>query len=166
MEASSIAVYELSQISQRTRLSATSVLIDPEASDNAELQIHEQRLMDEPTTLVDTQTTPVKSPTALSQPSAGANAQFWKVFGSTFITIFLAELGDKTQVATLLMSAQSHAPWSVFGGAALALITTSLLGVLVGQWLSSRVSPRTLDIAAGITLALLSIAMLWDVVGL
>ncbi|MBW4693633.1 MAG: TMEM165/GDT1 family protein [Lyngbya sp. HA4199-MV5] len=96
----------------------------------------------------------------------GSTSQFWKVFGSTFITIFLAELGDKTQVATLLMSAESHAPWSVFTGAAIALINTSLLGVLVGQWLSSRVSPRTLDIAAGLTLALLSIAMLWDAVGL
>ena len=40
----------------------------------------------------------------------------WRCFVSTFVTIFLAELGDKTQVATLLMSAQSHEPWVVFGG--------------------------------------------------
>ncbi|MEP1057088.1 TMEM165/GDT1 family protein [Stenomitos frigidus AS-A4] len=92
----------------------------------------------------------------------GANSQ-WKVFGTTFITIFLAELGDKTQVATLLMSAESHAPWIVFTGAAAALVTTSLLGVLVGQWLSSRVSPKTLDTAAGIMLAFLSLWLFLDV---
>jgi putative Ca2+/H+ antiporter (TMEM165/GDT1 family) len=91
------------------------------------------------------------------------NPPFWKLFGSTFITIFLAELGDKTQVATLLMTAESHAPWVVFTGAATALVTTSLLGVVVGHWLSSRVSPKTLDTAAGITLALLSLWLLLDV---
>ena len=47
---------------------------------------------------------------------------------STFITIFLAEMGDKTQLVTLLMSAESQSPWIVFIGAALALISTSLLG--------------------------------------
>jgi putative Ca2+/H+ antiporter (TMEM165/GDT1 family) len=135
------------------------VLIDPEAPNDPKFLVHEQP--------VDSAIAQITTQTAEPlQPLAGSNAQFWKIFGSTFITIFLAELGDKTQVATLLMSAQSHAPWSVFTGAAIALITTSLLGVLVGQWLSSRVSPRTLDIAAGITLALLSIAMLWDAVGI
>jgi putative Ca2+/H+ antiporter (TMEM165/GDT1 family) len=86
------------------------------------------------------------------------------VFGSTFITIFLAELGDKTQVATLLMSAESHAPWLVFAGAASALVATSLIGVLLGQWLSTRLSPRTLDVSAGITLLLVAAMLLWDVV--
>ena len=90
----------------------------------------------------------------------------WKIFGSTFVTIFLAELGDKTQVSTLLMSAEFHSPWTIFAGAATALITTSLLGVLLGQWLSTRLSPRTLDVAAGITLALISIGLFWDVVGM
>ncbi|MFM6075220.1 MAG: TMEM165/GDT1 family protein, partial [Dolichospermum sp.] len=47
------------------------------------------------------------------------------VFGTTFITIFLAEIGDKTQLSTLLMSAESHAPWVVFLGSGVALITTS-----------------------------------------
>lgn len=100
-------------------------------------------------------------PAAIAKDSGDSQ---WKAFGSTFITIFLAELGDKTQVATLLMSAESHAPWVVFTGAAAALVTTSLLGVLVGQWLSSRISLKTLDTAAGITLALLSLWLLLDVV--
>jgi putative Ca2+/H+ antiporter (TMEM165/GDT1 family) len=54
---------------------------------------------------------------------------FWAIFGSTFLTIFLAEMGDKTQLATLLMTAQSRSPWVVFAGAALALAATSILGL-------------------------------------
>jgi putative Ca2+/H+ antiporter (TMEM165/GDT1 family) len=89
----------------------------------------------------------------------------WKVFGTTFVTIFLAELGDKTQVSTLLMSAESHQPWTIFAGAATALISTSLLGVLVGCWLAARISPQVLDRAAGITLAILSVWLFWEVLG-
>lgn len=88
----------------------------------------------------------------------------WRVFTSTFITIFLAELGDKTQLSTLLMSAEFHKPWIVFSGAGAALVLTTLLGVWVGQWLSNRLSPRTLDVSAGMMLALIAVWLLWDVV--
>jgi putative Ca2+/H+ antiporter (TMEM165/GDT1 family) len=99
-----------------------------------------------------------------AQPAAPKHPwEAWKVFGTTFATVFLAELGDKTQVSTLLMSAEFHAPWVVFTGAAIALVTTSLLGVLIGQWLACRLSAKTLDTAAGITLALISLGLLWDV---
>lgn len=90
-------------------------------------------------------------------PSAGA------VFGSTFLTIFLAELGDKTQLATLLMSAESQSPWIVFLGSAAALITTSLFGVLLGQWLATRLTPKTLRKTAGVCLLLISLMLMWDV---
>ena len=89
---------------------------------------------------------------------------FGAVFGSTFFTIFLAEFGDKTQLSTLLMSAKSQSPWSVFLGSAAALITTSLLGVLLGQWLANRVAPKTIETLAGVTLLLISITLFWDVV--
>jgi putative Ca2+/H+ antiporter (TMEM165/GDT1 family) len=85
-------------------------------------------------------------------------------FGTTFVTIFLAEIGDKTQLSTLLMSAQSHSPWVVFMGSAAALITTSLLGVLLGSWIASRLSPKTVEKAAGVMLLLISIMLFWDVV--
>lgn len=94
------------------------------------------------------------------------NSGFWAVFLSTFITIFLAELGDKTQVTTLLMSAESNAPITVFLGAGSALIATSLIGVLLGQWLAKRVSEETLDICAGILLLLITIGLVGDIVGL
>jgi Ca2+/H+ antiporter, TMEM165/GDT1 family len=87
-----------------------------------------------------------------------------RIFLSTFLTIFLAELGDKTQLTTLLMSAESNKPWVVFLGAGSALIATSLLGVVVGHWLSQRVSNRTLETAAAAMLLLIAVMLLCDVV--
>ena len=75
---------------------------------------------------------------------------FTTVLLTTFTTVFLAELGDKTQLATLLLSAQSGQPWLVFGGAALALICSSLVGVLVGRWLSTVMQPERLEQMAGV----------------
>ncbi len=57
----------------------------------------------------------------------------WRVFLTTFGVIFLAEMGDKTQLAAMTMSAQSKRPWAVFIGAALALTAVSAIGVLVGS---------------------------------
>ncbi|MDZ4873891.1 MAG: hypothetical protein CLLPBCKN_003287 [Chroococcidiopsis cubana SAG 39.79] len=88
---------------------------------------------------------------------------WWAIYASTFFTIFLAECGDKTQLSTLLMSAESQSPWIVFVGAAAALITTSLLGVLLGQWLAKHLSPRKLEIAAGTSLLLIAIALVGDI---
>jgi putative Ca2+/H+ antiporter (TMEM165/GDT1 family) len=75
---------------------------------------------------------------------------FTTVMLSTFSTVFVAELGDKTQLATLLLSAQSGQPWLVFVGAALALICSSLVGVLVGRWLSTILPPERLEQMAGV----------------
>jgi Ca2+/H+ antiporter, TMEM165/GDT1 family len=96
-------------------------------------------------------------------PSPSANSTIWGCFLSTFVTIFLAELGDKTQLATLLMSAQSHNPWTVFAGAATALIATSLVGVLLGQWLGKVLSPQTLERVTGIILAIVSVLLFIDI---
>ena len=89
---------------------------------------------------------------------------FWACFSSTFITIFLAEMGDKTQIVTLLMTAESQSPWIVFIGAALALIATSLVGVLIGYWLSKKLSPKTLDLAVAILLLLITGWLISDVI--
>ncbi len=70
------------------------------------------------------------------------------VFG-TLTLIFLAELGDKTQLTTMLLAAQSQSPLSVFIGAALALTLTSLLGTLVGQALITVVPVRIVKMVAG-----------------
>ncbi|WP_198805972.1 TMEM165/GDT1 family protein [Leptolyngbya sp. BL0902] len=103
------------------------------------------------------------SSSTVSPPDTSARVSFRRVFLSTFVTIFLAELGDKTQVTTLLMSAQAEAPWIVFLGAGSALIATSLIGVLLGQWLARRVPPQALDTAAGALLLGITVWLLWDI---
>jgi putative Ca2+/H+ antiporter (TMEM165/GDT1 family) len=119
-----------------------------------------------PVSFSHTESLPATESPATDHPAsaqASAREQFWRVFVSTFITIFLAELGDKTQVTTLLMSAQSESPWIVFLGAGSALIATSLIGVLVGQWLARRLAPKTLDTAAGTVLLGITLWLLWDI---
>lgn len=82
----------------------------------------------------------------------------WKIFGTVFATVFVAELGDKTQLATLLFAADKEtSPWLVFAGAALALITTSALGVLAGSLLAHYLEERVLNIAAGIGFIIIGI---------
>jgi putative Ca2+/H+ antiporter (TMEM165/GDT1 family) len=56
----------------------------------------------------------------------------WRVMLTTFGVVFLAEMGDKTQLAAMTMAAQSRRPWSVLFGASLALVCVSALGVAVG----------------------------------
>ncbi len=96
---------------------------------------------------------------------SGARGWFKECF-ATFLTIFAAEFGDKTQIATLMITAESHAPWIVFLGAASALISTSLVGVLVGRWLAKNVSEETLEIITGASLLMIAVLLLWDMVSL
>jgi putative Ca2+/H+ antiporter (TMEM165/GDT1 family) len=75
----------------------------------------------------------------------------WKVFATVFGTVFLAELGDKTQLATLLFASRGAAAlWTIFIAASLALVLTSAIGVAGGALVSQYVNPRYLSYAAGI----------------
>ena len=74
-----------------------------------------------------------------------------KTFMTVFVAIFIAELGDKTQLATLLFAADPTAnKWVVFSAAALALILASAVAVAAGGVLSKYAPERYLRIAAGI----------------
>ncbi len=75
-----------------------------------------------------------------------------RVILSTFGAVFLAELGDKTQLATFTLAAGSSARWSVFVGSAAALATSSLVAVTVADQVGKYVSGRWLQGAAGILL--------------
>ena len=73
-----------------------------------------------------------------------------KLFATVFATIFLAEIGDKTQLATLLYAADERNPKAtIFVAAASALVTAAALGILAGELLSQHVNPRTLARIAG-----------------
>jgi len=74
----------------------------------------------------------------------------WQTFLSVFGTVFLAEIGDKTQLATMLYAADAKsAKWWVFLGSASALVVAAGIGVLLGAQLERFVSPRALKLAAG-----------------
>ncbi len=74
-----------------------------------------------------------------------------RVFITVFVTIFVAELGDKTQLATLLYAAEGENPkLVVFLAAASALVLTSLLGVVAGTFVSEYLNPRVLSWVAGL----------------
>jgi putative Ca2+/H+ antiporter (TMEM165/GDT1 family) len=60
----------------------------------------------------------------------------WRVLLTTFGVVFLAEMGDKTQLAAMTMAAQTKKPYAVFIGAAVALVVVSAIGVVVGSVLS------------------------------
>jgi putative Ca2+/H+ antiporter (TMEM165/GDT1 family) len=82
---------------------------------------------------------------------------------SAFASIFLAELGDKTQLATMALSgdaANAHSRWVVFIAASLALITASAIGVLAGAALTRFVSPSLLQRAAGALFVVMGLLML------
>ena len=79
----------------------------------------------------------------------------WKIFASAFGMLFLAEMGDKTQLAVLTLTAESKKPASVFLGSVLALAVVTLLGVAVGETISRFIPPFYLHRAA----ALLFVAM-------
>lgn len=73
-----------------------------------------------------------------------------KALLTVFVTIFLAELGDKTQLATLLYASdRDFGKWTVFLGASLALIAASGIGVLAGNLLADHVNTRYLNYIAG-----------------
>ncbi|HVS32886.1 MAG TPA: TMEM165/GDT1 family protein [Thermoanaerobaculia bacterium] len=75
----------------------------------------------------------------------------WRIFFTVFTTVFLAEIGDKTQLATMLFASDREVnKWVVFAGAALALVLAAGIGVLVGAQLERFVKPSTLKIVAGI----------------
>jgi putative Ca2+/H+ antiporter (TMEM165/GDT1 family) len=74
-----------------------------------------------------------------------------KLFATVFFTIFVAELGDKTQLATLLYASDaSHPKLVVFAASACALVLTSALGVLAGSLLAEFLNPRVVRWVAGL----------------
>ena len=80
----------------------------------------------------------------------------WKIFATVFVSVFIAELGDKTQLATMLFAADKDASkWTVFFGASAALIVASAIGVLAGSLLSEYINEKYLRFIAGVGFVLI-----------
>jgi Ca2+/H+ antiporter, TMEM165/GDT1 family len=87
----------------------------------------------------------------------------WRLLVTAFVSVFVAELGDKTQLATFALSsgaASTVARLSVFVGASLALVATSAIGVVGGAWMGRIVSPVVLQRGAGALFVALGVWML------
>lgn len=86
----------------------------------------------------------------------------WRIFITTFGVIFLAEMGDKTQLAAMTMAADSKKPWAVFLGASLALVAVSAVGVLVGTAIGNYVPITWVKRVAAIAFIVIGVMILMD----
>ena len=86
----------------------------------------------------------------------------WKLLTSTFIAVFIAELGDKTQLATLSLAAGGASRWAVFLGSALALVASAAIAVVVGAALVKLIPPIWLKRGAGAVFIVLGVFYLFD----
>lgn len=80
---------------------------------------------------------------------------------STFFTVFLAELGDKTQLATVAISGTSNRPLAVFIGSSSALVLASLIGAIAGGSMASVVPADLLQLLASAGFLVIGIRLLW-----
>jgi putative Ca2+/H+ antiporter (TMEM165/GDT1 family) len=84
----------------------------------------------------------------------------WRLFLTTFSTIFFAEIGDKTQLAALSLSASHRSKWAVFGGSSLALVIATAIAVLAGDALGRVIPPVWLRRVAGLLFLTLGVLLL------
>lgn len=84
----------------------------------------------------------------------------WKIFGTAFLTLFLAEIGDKTQLAVITMTASTESKLAVFLGASLALVTVTLLAVLLGGVLTQFIPAEWLHRIAAVAFIAIGVLML------
>ena len=86
----------------------------------------------------------------------------WRVFITTFGVVFLAEIGDKTQLAAMTMAAETKKPLAVFIGAALALVCVSAIGVVVGGLLGHYVSIVWVKRVSAVAFIVVGVLILMD----
>jgi len=84
----------------------------------------------------------------------------WRVLFTTFGIIFLAEMGDKTQLAAMTMAAEKKRPWEVFLGASIALVAVSAVGIIVGTALGQYLPVEWIKRVAGAAFVVIGILIL------
>lgn len=85
----------------------------------------------------------------------------WQLLGLSFITVFLAEIGDKSQLAAIALGGSFKSPRTVFFGSVVALLLASFLGVLVGEGVAQFLPERILKAISAIGFAILAVRLLW-----
>ena len=84
-----------------------------------------------------------------------------KLILATFTTIFLAEMGDKTQLAAMGLSAKGKALPEIFIGAIAGLVLATVIGIAAGRLLQEFLNPRVLQIGSGSLFILMGVLILW-----
>ena len=85
----------------------------------------------------------------------------WQLLGISFVTVFLAEIGDKSLLAAIALGGKSQFPRAVFLGSVAALLLTSFLGVVAGEGVAQVLPARLLKAVAAIGFALIALRLLW-----
>lgn len=85
----------------------------------------------------------------------------WHLLALSFITVFLSELGDKSQLAAIALSGNSKSPRTIFLGTAAALLVASLFGVFLGEGTAWFLPARLVKLAAALGFAVMAVRLLW-----
>ena len=85
----------------------------------------------------------------------------WQLFSLSFITVFLAEIGDKSQLAAIALGSSAKSPKAVFFGSITALILASFLGVLAGGSLAQLLPTKLMKAIAALGFAVMALRLLW-----
>lgn len=84
----------------------------------------------------------------------------WKSILTAFILVFVAELGDKTQLSTMLLASKSDSIWLIFLGSSCALVLASLFGVLFGSLINKYIPESYIQIGSGVTFLIVGFLLL------
>jgi putative Ca2+/H+ antiporter (TMEM165/GDT1 family) len=85
-----------------------------------------------------------------------------KLIISTFMLVFVAELGDKTQITTMLLSAESNSKMAIFIGSSLALVCTSFMGVILGSVLNKYIPPTVIQKIAAVAFVVIGTLLFFN----
>ncbi|BAS58550.1 MULTISPECIES: TMEM165/GDT1 family protein [Leptolyngbya] len=86
----------------------------------------------------------------------------WQLMGISFVTVFLAELGDKSQLAAIALSSNSNnSPKAIFLGTVAALVLASFIGVILGEGTAQLLPTKWTKIIAAIGFLILAVRLLW-----
>jgi putative Ca2+/H+ antiporter (TMEM165/GDT1 family) len=85
----------------------------------------------------------------------------WQLLGLSFITVFIAEIGDKSQLAAIALGGNTHHPRAVFLGSVAALLLSSAIGVVLGGEIAAFLPAKILKGFAALGFALMAVRLLW-----
>lgn len=88
----------------------------------------------------------------------------WKLFFLSFGMLFLAELGDKTQLSVFSLVTRHKAPTPIFLGASLALVVVTFIGAFLGEVVSRYIPERYMHLASSLFFLVIGIVMLWTTI--